>query len=64
MPKTLRWILIGALALAGVAGMVLLAERLERDRVHIESELKSLGPTQTPVPAPGAGLGRTYVFVN
>lgn len=56
--------MIGALALAGVGGMVLLAAGLERDRVHIESELESLGSPVTPTPAPEAGLGPSFVFVN
>jgi hypothetical protein len=44
--------------------MVLLAERLERDRVRIENELESLGPIETPTPAPGAGPAPTFVFMN
>jgi len=62
--KSLRWIVIGALALAGVGGMVLLAMGLERDREHIESELDSLGSPATPTPAPEAGLGPSFLFVN
>jgi len=59
-----KWIVIGALALAGVGGMVLLAAGLERDRVRIESELENLGSPVTPTPAPGAGMGPDFVFVN
>lgn len=64
MPKYLRWIVIGALALAGVGGMVLLAVGLERDREYIESELESLGSPATPTPVPEEGLGPSLVFVN
>jgi hypothetical protein len=54
--KIWKWIVIGALALAGVGGMVLLAVGLERDREHIESELENLGSPATPTPVPEAAL--------
>ena len=50
MSKSIRLIVIAALALAGAVGMVALAGRLERDRARIEVELQSLRPTEAPTP--------------